>query len=93
LKLPDGYIAAGYIRNRVWDHLHGFTERTPLNDVDVVYFNPHDLSEETDKRWPETATAAGIRYGPSKNIEIVAPHGLTDLFALVIRRSPYFADL
>lgn len=38
LCLPDWYIAAGFVRNMVWDHLHGYTG-TPLNDVDVIYFD------------------------------------------------------
>lgn len=27
LELPDCYIGAGYIRNYIWDVLHGFTRR------------------------------------------------------------------
>lgn len=39
LELPDCYIAAGFLRNAVWDELHHRQSRTPLNDVDVVYFD------------------------------------------------------
>jgi len=39
LQLPDCYVAAGFVRNLVWDYLHGF-ECTPLSDVDVIYFDP-----------------------------------------------------
>ncbi|MCM0146995.1 nucleotidyltransferase family protein [Photobacterium galatheae] len=46
LNLPQGYIGAGFVRNLVWDHLHDFTQQTPLNDVDVVYF---DRSEQTQE--------------------------------------------
>ncbi|HIH15164.1 MAG TPA: nucleotidyltransferase family protein [Nanoarchaeota archaeon] len=38
LNLPDWYLAAGVVRNTVWDVLHGYTKRTPLNDIDVVYY-------------------------------------------------------
>ena len=38
LELPDAWIAAGAIRNAVWDSLHGFSRSTPLNDVDVIWF-------------------------------------------------------
>ncbi|MGI9503863.1 MAG: nucleotidyltransferase family protein, partial [Geminicoccaceae bacterium] len=34
LALKDGWITAGFVRNRVWDHLHGFPKPTPLNDID-----------------------------------------------------------
>lgn len=44
LDLPDCWVAAGFVRALVWDHLHGHAEPTPLDDVDVVYFN----SEQTD---------------------------------------------
>ncbi|MDE1222583.1 nucleotidyltransferase family protein [Vibrio aestuarianus] len=40
LGLPQCYIAAGFVRNLVWDSLHDFNESTPLNDVDVIYFEP-----------------------------------------------------
>lgn len=42
LNLPQCYLAAGFVRNLVWDHLHGYSEATPLNDVDVVYFDPDE---------------------------------------------------
>lgn len=38
VSLADCYIAAGFVRNCVWDHLHGY-EPTPLNDVDVIFFD------------------------------------------------------
>lgn len=132
LGLPQWCIAAGYVRNCVWDDLHGFASRTPLNDVDVLYFDPTDLREEVEKtyemalkekvsdynwsvknqarmhirnqerpytnvadamkRWPETATATGVSLDHNGNFLIIAPHGLEDLFDLVIRKSPYFKD-
>lgn len=48
LGLPDCWIAAGFLRNPIWDHLHGYAEATPLNDIDVVYFDPEDRSKERD---------------------------------------------
>ncbi|MGR4989090.1 nucleotidyltransferase family protein [Vibrio rotiferianus] len=47
LALPDCYIAAGFVRNLVWDHLHQKQNPTPLNDLDVVYFDPNELDEKT----------------------------------------------
>ncbi|MGR5192430.1 nucleotidyltransferase family protein [Vibrio rotiferianus] len=47
LALPDCYIAAGFVRNLVWDHLHQKQNLTPLNDLDVVYFDPNELDEKT----------------------------------------------
>jgi hypothetical protein len=42
LGLPDAWIGAGFLRGAVWDRLHGFTERTALDDIDVVYFDPEN---------------------------------------------------
>ena len=44
LELPDCYIGAGFVRNLVWDHLHGFSS-TKLNDVDIIYYSPEDVDE------------------------------------------------
>ncbi len=40
LDLPDCCIGAGFVRAPVWDALHGYTEPTPLDDIDVVYYDP-----------------------------------------------------
>jgi hypothetical protein len=37
LELRGCLVAAGLVRNTVWDHLHG-RGPSPLNDVDIVYF-------------------------------------------------------
>lgn len=50
LALADGWIAAGLVRNRVWDHLHGHDRPTPPTDIDVVYFDPACLDEAVEKR-------------------------------------------
>lgn len=42
LALPDWCIAAGFLRNRVWDHLHGIAPARPPVDIDVIYFDASD---------------------------------------------------
>jgi hypothetical protein len=49
LKLPQCYIAAGYIRNYIWDRLHGFEGRETHHDIDVVYYDLNELSEEKER--------------------------------------------
>lgn len=55
LNLPDCWVGGGFIRSKIWDMLHGYTIRTPLPDVDVVYLDSNDflqseaLSESTKK--------------------------------------------
>lgn len=50
---PDWVVGAGVIRNLVWDHLHGHLQPTPARDVDVAYFDPRDLSRESESRVEE----------------------------------------
>jgi len=50
LELPQGAIGAGFVRAAVWDHLHGFADPTPLGDIDVVYFDPNDLTPARDRK-------------------------------------------
>ncbi|MDO6687065.1 MULTISPECIES: nucleotidyltransferase family protein [unclassified Agarivorans] len=46
LTLPDCYIAAGFVRNLVWDHLHNKVVPTKLNDVDVIYFDSSETGPD-----------------------------------------------
>jgi hypothetical protein len=48
LALPDWCIAAGFVRNRVWDHLHGIAPARPPADIDVLYYDATDLSRERE---------------------------------------------
>ncbi|QJC53952.1 nucleotidyltransferase family protein [Paenibacillus albicereus] len=129
---PGAWLAAGYIRNLVWDRLHGRAERTPLDDADVVYHDPRCTDEAAEKpweqalagarpglrwsvknqarmhhkngdepfrgvadamsRWPETATAVGLRLTQDGRLEAIAPHGLSDLLAMRLRPSPLQRD-
>lgn len=49
LNLKDWAIGAGFVRNLVWDRLHNKKLNTPLNDIDVLYFDSEDLTPETDR--------------------------------------------
>lgn len=51
LKLPDWCVCAGFVRSKVWDHLHGFDTSTPLSDVDVVYFDADNTKETSEKAY------------------------------------------
>ncbi|WP_108125141.1 nucleotidyltransferase family protein [Saccharospirillum mangrovi] len=48
-NLPDAYLAAGFVRNLVWDRLHGYRQTTPLQDLDVVYFDADDCDASRDR--------------------------------------------
>ena len=47
LDLPQCYLAAGFVRNLVWDHLHSKETSTPLSDVDVIYFDEMEVDSDT----------------------------------------------
>ena len=49
LNLPHSYLAAGFVRNLVWDHLHQKPVPTALNDVDVIYFDDTESNPDTHK--------------------------------------------
>jgi uncharacterized protein len=51
LALPDWCIAAGFVRNRVWDHLHGISPPRPPADIDVLYYDAADLSKEREAEY------------------------------------------
>lgn len=38
--------------------------------------------------WPEFATAVGVTLTADGDLDVIAPHGLADLFAIVVRRNP-----
>lgn len=129
---PDCWLSGGSIAQTVWNHASGLPPHYGLADVDLVYFDPSDLSEAGEARrekavrdrfadlpvridvknearvhlwyeakfgyaiapyasarqaiatFPTTAAAIGVRPAPS-GLSIVAPFGLSDLFALIVR--------
>jgi hypothetical protein len=46
--LPEGLLVAGALYNLVWNRLTGRPDLTGINDVDVFYFDPADLSYEAE---------------------------------------------
>jgi hypothetical protein len=127
LCLPDAWIGAGFVRNAVWDALT-FRQPSPLNDIDVVYFDrgnrrsehdaeialvracpgvpwtvknqarmhvrngdaPYRDSADAIAHWPETATAVAANLSQGR-VNVIAPHGVADLFGLIVRPTPAFA--
>lgn len=53
LGLNDCWIAAGFVRDAVWDRLHGYPITSPQGDVDVIWFdeasNRADIDRDTER--------------------------------------------
>jgi uncharacterized protein len=50
LRLPDCWIGAGFVRNPIWDALHGFPWSASYTNADVVYCDSADLDPELDRQ-------------------------------------------
>ncbi|SOC44235.1 hypothetical protein SAMN05877842_11957 [Ureibacillus acetophenoni] len=132
LNLPDWWICAGFVRSKVWDTLHNFSERTPIPDIDVIYFDLTNIDENKEKRleetlktfmpdipwsvknearmhiksnmppytssvdaiskFPETATALGVKLDVNGNVLLTAPCGINDVVNLVVKPTPFFLE-
>ena len=48
LRLPDCWVAAGFVRSRVWDHAHGRVTSPLPPDIDVIWFDrtAHDAARD-----------------------------------------------
>lgn len=44
--------------------------------------------EDAVASWPEFATSVGLTLLADNTIEVIAPHGLDDLFSITVRRNP-----
>src|SRR4029078_8498846 len=51
LRLPDWCIAAGFVRNRVWDHMHGIAPPRLAADIDVLYYDASELSKAPEQAY------------------------------------------
>lgn len=131
MNLPDWWVCAGFVRSKIWDVQHGFTDRTPLQDIDVIYFNQENIDEYEEKmfedklkilmpdipwsvknqarmhvvnnlapyssavdgisKFPETATAIGVKLDESDQLLLAAPWGSEDLLNLEVKATPSFS--
>lgn len=48
LNLNDWWIGAGFVRNKVWNHLHNFSDEL-VNDIDVIYFDKTNIEVSAEK--------------------------------------------
>lgn len=68
LGLKDAWLAAGFVRNLAWDRLHGYRRPTPLNDIDLIHFDPEQPDADADARiQAHLRQQAGHLHGSVKN--------------------------
>jgi hypothetical protein len=48
LKLPDCWVAAGFVRSCVWDYFHQRSPSPLLGDIDVIWHDPLQTIPERD---------------------------------------------
>ncbi|MDP3848155.1 MAG: nucleotidyltransferase family protein [Pseudomonas sp.] len=48
LELPDCWVAAGFVRSAIWDHLHQRSTSPLPPDVDVIWFDSERTSLDLD---------------------------------------------
>ena len=58
LGLPDSWIGAGFVRNAVWDHLHGRPPSPLTGDVDVIWYDLDRTDSAEDRRHEAALRAA-----------------------------------
>lgn len=130
LELPDWWICAGFVRSKIWDSVHGFQKRTPMQDIDVIFYDrkhvdvtsekkyerelsaimphipwsvknearmhvksnmpPYTSSVDAISKFPETATALGVKLDHRNRLVLTAPHGLQDVVACKVRPTDFF---
>lgn len=49
---------------------------------------PLQSLEEAVASWPEYATSVGVWLDAAGQVQVIAPHGLDDLFSITVRRNP-----
>jgi uncharacterized protein len=50
LGLSNCFVAGASIAQTHWNIAYGFSSSANIKDIDLIYFDPNDLSEETEQR-------------------------------------------
>lgn len=64
LNLKDWAIGAGFVRNKVWDYLHSYSnEKVDTPDVDLVYFDTDGSNQQEDEMLSKKLEAeTGVKW-------------------------------
>ncbi len=77
LNVPDCWIAAGFVRNAVWDSLHGRPSRAPSGDVDVIWFDPLRTDKAIDRALENSLSEAdnSVRWSVKNQARMHSDNG------------------
>ena len=54
---------------------------------------PYTSSEDAISKFPETATALGVKLDKDNNLILTSPHGINDVINLEVRPTHYFTEI
>ncbi len=54
--------------------------------------SPYTSSQDAISKFPETATALGVKLDNENNLILTAPYGLDDVINLKVKPTPYFGE-
>ncbi|WP_318618289.1 nucleotidyltransferase family protein [Sporosarcina sp. YIM B06819] len=54
--------------------------------------SPYSSSVDAIEKFPETATALGVKLDEKDHVILVAPHGIQDAVNLLVKPTPYFLE-
>ena len=54
--------------------------------------SPYSSSVDAIGKFPETATALGVKLDERNNVILTAPHGIQDVVNLIVKPTPYFLE-
>ena len=60
LALPDCWVAAGAVAQTIWNRKFGLSPTHGIVDVDIIYFDPIDLTENAEARHAERVCSAFV---------------------------------
>jgi uncharacterized protein len=97
LELPYWYLVAGCLYQTVWNVAAPVQIRNQAR-VHLWYEEkfgipcpPHESTEAAIDTFEATTACLGVRAEPGGRWRVYAPHGLSDVFNLVVRPNPVLA--
>lgn len=72
VNLPDWAIGGGIVRSLVWDVLHDHPVRSEVPDVDLLFFDPNDLTKDHELAVEETLSALvpGVKWDATNQARV-----------------------